>query len=267
MLFLQIISIVVNRKIGNILLFLLLLNLTAWGQDKFVLKGKVVDMITVQALENACIHNMSTGAMAFSGHEGDYAMMVHLHDTIVITRVGYEMAVFTIDKNIQSIRTNCYLRLYMKAVMLKQVVVYAMKPYPLFIKDLSKPSDKEKIDVEGVQLSSEDKARYAQTNTNGNLLKYTPLAHPISMLYEKFSRKAKLNRTYYELSDNQDEALRLSEKYNAKIVQRITGLKDVEVDDFMFYCSFSYYTLATATEVDIEQMILRKFYEYKNLPK
>ena len=123
--------------------------------------------------------------------------------------------------------------------MLKQVVVYAMKPYPLFIKDLSKPTDKEKMNIEGVQLSKDEKARYAQNSTEGNLLKNTPLAHPITMLYERFSRKAQLNRTYYELQENQDEALRLSEKYNAKIVQQLTGLQGVEVDDFMFYCSFS----------------------------
>lgn len=146
--------------------------------------------------------------------------------------------------------------------MLKNFTVYAMKPYPLFVKDLAKKTPKEKVEID-VNLSEEEKAQYSKKSESGNLLANTPLASPITFLYEKFSRKAKLDKTYQEMVKNQDEVIRLSQKYNRDIVQRITNLQGTELDEFMLYCAFSYYTLAISSEVEIEKMISKKFIEYK----
>lgn len=233
------------------------------AQQRYVLKGKVVDYITVQPLENACVHNMSTGLMVFSDGGGNYALMVSEHDTIAISRVGFNMEVLVVNDSIIDARGNYFIRLLMKSIMLKNFTVYAMKPYPLFVKDLAKKSAREKVDVQGITLTDEEKANAVPRSEQGNLLANTPLAHPISFLYEKFSRKARLNRTYKELVANEDEVMRMAEKYNPEVVKRITHLQGTEVDEFMLFCGFSYYTLAMATEVEIEQMIAKKYIEYK----
>ena len=147
--------------------------------------------------------------------------------------------------------------------MLKNFTVYAMKPYPLFVKDLAKKTAYDKVEVPGVTLSEEEKSQSVPHSDRGNLLANTPLAHPISFLYEKFSRKARLQRTYKELVSNQDEVMRMAEKYNAEVVKRITRLSGSEVDEFMLFCGFSYYTIAMSTDVEIEQMIAKKYMEYK----
>ena len=56
----------------------------------------------------------------------------------------------------------------------------------------------------------------------------------------------------------------LAQKYNPQVVHRLTNLEGEQLDEFMVYCGFSYYILATATEVEIEQMILKKFATYQN---
>lgn len=250
----------VKRYLAIVGFLLLIIQISA--QERFVFKGRVVDFVTVQPLENACVHNMSSGMMTFSDKQGNYAIRIKQNDTLAITRVGFEMEVIVATDSVIQLKNNYFIRLVMKSIMLKNFTVYAMKPYPLFVKDLAKKTPKEKVEID-VNLSEEEKAQYSKKSESGNLLANTPLASPITFLYEKFSRKAKLDKTYQEMVKNQDEVIRLSQKYNREIVQRITNLQGTELDEFMLYCAFSYYTLAISSEVEIEKMISKKFIEYK----
>ena len=243
------------------LLILFILNINLDGQERIVFKGKIIDFITYQSLENACIHNLSSGLMAFSDNTGDFSLMIRPNDTLVISRVGYEMEIFALTDSMLEVKGRVLLKLTMKSIMLRNVTIYAMKPYPLFIKDLTKTTPQQKIDIPNSELTPLEKASY--DINNGNLLRGTPLASPISFLYEKFSRKEKVNRLYVSMLANQQEVMRVSQKYNPEIVSRITKLEGEQLDDFMLYCSFSYYTLVTSTDIEIEQMIASKFILYK----
>jgi hypothetical protein len=55
----------------------------------------------------------------------------------------------------------------------------------------------------------------------------------------------------------------LQQKYNPDIVKQITKLEGNELEDFMVYCSFSYYTLVVSSKQEIEAMIFNKFQLYK----
>ncbi|MBO7624687.1 MAG: hypothetical protein J6S82_05190, partial [Bacteroidales bacterium] len=78
-----------------------------------------------------------------------------------------------------------------------------------------------------------------------------------------FSRKAKLDRMYQYLVQHEDEVNRLSAKYNPEIVSRLSGLQGSDLEDFMCYCSFSYYTPVKADDEEIAHMILGRLQEYR----
>ncbi|MBO4774833.1 MAG: hypothetical protein J5516_08690, partial [Bacteroidales bacterium] len=78
-----------------------------------------------------------------------------------------------------------------------------------------------------------------------------------------FSRKAKLDRMYQYLVQHEDEVNRLSAKYNPEIVSRLSGLEGADLEDFMCYCSFSYYTLVKADDNEIANMIIGRLKEYR----
>lgn len=63
--------------------------------------------------------------------------------------------------------------------------------------------------------------------------------------------------------EHQDEVSVLAQKYNPEIVKQITHLEGNELEEFMVYCSFSYYTLIVSTKQEIEAMIFKKFQLYK----
>jgi len=226
-----------------------------------VFKGKIIDFITYQPLENACIHNISSGLMVFSNNTGDFSLMVNQNDTLAISRVGYEMEMLFLKNSLKEMNERLFIKLTMKAIMLRNVTIYAMKPYPLFIKDLVKSTPQEKIDIPGIEISPLEKAGY-DINA-GNILRGTPMASPITYLYERFSHKGKMSRIYANMVAHNEDVIRLTQKYNPEIVKRITKLEGEKLDDFMLYCSFSYYTLVVSSDIEIEQMIANKFIQYK----
>jgi hypothetical protein len=231
------------------------------GQERTLFRGKVVDFVTYHPLSNTCIHNLSSGLMTFSSPSGDFAMLINNTDTIAISRVGYDMEMFIINDSLYDSKQRITFRLIMRSLMLKEVTIYAMKPYPMFIQDLVKATPHQKVEIPGVEISAAEKAHY--DINKGNLLRGTPLASPITFLYDRFSHKGKMNRMYANLLENQEEVIRLSQKYNPEIVHRITKFEGERLEDFMLYCSFTYYTLVTSTDLQIEKMIADKYVQYK----
>ena len=78
-----------------------------------------------------------------------------------------------------------------------------------------------------------------------------------------FSRKAKMQRLYNELVENQDEIDQLQMKYNRELVHQITGLEGDELMEFMVFCRFSYYDLIRWTPQQVIINIKNKYIEYQ----
>jgi len=115
------------------------------------------------------------------------------------------------------------------------------------------------------------------TNNISNLLKldYIPnkiaqevgraITSPISYLYDKFSRKKKMERLYQDLVAYQEEVYNLSQKYNQDLVASLTGLEGEELLNFMTFCKFSYYDLIHWTPEFIILQIKKRYGDYEYL--
>jgi len=86
---------------------------------------------------------------------------------------------------------------------------------------------------------------------------------PITYLYDKFSRKAKMERLYQYLVNNQEEVYNLSQKYNQELVASLTGLEGEELLNFMTFCKFSYYDLIHWTPEFIILQIKKRYGDYE----
>ena len=86
---------------------------------------------------------------------------------------------------------------------------------------------------------------------------------PISYLYDKFSRKKKMERLYQDLVANQEEVYNLSQKYNQELVASLTGLEGEELLNFMTFCKFSYYDLIHWTPEFIVLQIKKRYGDYE----
>ena len=205
--------------------------------------GKIYDGINFFPIEGANIYNATRKNFVFSDEEGNFSINCKLHDTLIISKSIYRQLIVVLDEELMRKKREDFL-LYYKAILLKEVSVISLNPtYEGFKRDLAKieiPDIYQKIP--GVELTEEDKAN-AEYDKGPNVFRNTAIAHPISFLYETFSKKAKMKRLYNEMVQYEDRLDELPLKYNKEIVKDITGLPDDEILTFMMYCHFSYYDL------------------------
>lgn len=250
------------KKLG-VLGCLLFLVMQVYSQQK-QFSAKVFDGITFQPLVGASIYNANTKKFVFTDENGRFVMPLSVNDTLVISKSIYRQLVVAVNQNVFNNYNDFFL--YYKATMLKEVKIIGLNPsYEGFKKDIvgMELPDYYKR-AEDVKLSEFEIAN-ATYKPDGNLLslggKIT--TSPITYLYDRFSRKSKMNRLYNEMSSYEDEVEQVQFKYNREIVSELTGLKGDELIDFMMYCRFSYYDLVRWDREKIKSQIKTKFFDYE----
>lgn len=251
-----------------VLLLVFIICCTASAQQ-ISFHGRVIDGINFMPIEGANIYNSSTKKFVFSNEEGYFSINCKINDTIILSRSIYRQVIVVMDENLISKKQEDFF-LYYKAVLLREVNVISLNPtYEGFKRDLAKIEIPEIYKtISGTEITEQDKAN-AEYNKGPNVLRNTAIAHPISFLYETFSRKCKMKRLYNEMVQYEDRLDELPLKYNKQIVKDITNLPDEEILDFMMYCHFSYYDLVRWTPTQVINAIQDKYinYEYQKVKK
>ena len=229
--------------------------------------GKVYDGINFYPIEGASIYNVTRKNFVFSNQDGSFTITCQLQDTLVISKSIYRQLIVVLDDKLMGKNNEDFL-LYYKAILLKEVNVISLNPtYEGFKRDLAKIEIPEIYKrIPGTEITEQDKAN-AEYGKEPNVFRNTPVAHPITYLYEAFSRKAKMKRLYNEMVQYEDRLDELPLKYNKEVVKDITGLPDEEILTFMMYCHFSYYDLVRWTPTQIINAIKDKYinYEYEKM--
>lgn len=226
--------------------------------------ARVFDGITFQPLAGASIYNSNTQKFAFTDKNGRFEIALSVNDTLIISKSIYRQLVVPIDQKLFYGFEDFFL--YYKATMLKEVTIIGINPsYEGFKKDivtLELPEYYKR--AEEVHLSEMQKAN-AVYQENGNILSLggKVTLSPISFLYDKYSRKSKMNRLYAEMMSYEDEVERVQQKYNRDIVSGLTGLEGDDLLDFMMYCRFSYYDLVRWSDEQIREKIRSNYFNYQ----
>lgn len=239
------------------------LHFSLLGQRE-VLTGTVLDGVNFYPIEGANIYNFSSKKYVFSDKKGTFQIEVQEGDTLMISKGAYRQCVELVNKEMMVLKKYDFL-MYYKAIMLKEVQIYALNPdYEGFKKEvvgMELPDVYKRL--EGINLSEDERNMLANASTGPNLLRNTPAANPISYFYNRFSKKEKMKRLASELEDRQEEVDIVQTKYNREMVQKITGLSDEEVVDFMMFCRFSYYDIIRWPQDEIVRRIKSNFVDYE----
>lgn len=247
-----------------LLIFGLLCCLTAVQAQQKKYVARVFDGFTYQPLIGASVYNANTQKFAFTDKNGRFEINVSLNDTLIISKSVYRQFVAVITQKMLAVNEDFFL--YYKATMLKEVTIIGINPsYEGFKKDIvtmDLPDYYKRM--EEVRPTEWQKAN-AVYQENGNILSLGGGAtmSPISYLYDKYSKKSKMNRLYNEMLSYEDEVERVQQKYNRDLVSELTGLKGDELLDFMMYCHFNYYNLVRWSDEQIREKIRSNFFNYQ----
>ena len=239
-----------------LLLIIFFLGLSLLAQ-RIEYKSIIYDGMIYAPIVETSIYNYNTNSFAFSDDEGIFTILAQENDTLIFSKSGYDQLTIVLDRKEILLMVKEYFLFY-KAVLLKEVQIRTLNPtYEGFKRDLVETKLPE------VKITRRDGIGAEYVNTEPNLLRNTPLEHPITFLYNMFSKKQKAKRLYYEMLEYEDEVDKLPLKYNRDLVSQITGLEDENLMEFMVFCRFSYYDLVKWSEDEIIGAIKYKFSEYE----
>jgi hypothetical protein len=224
-------------------------------------RSNVYDGITFLPIEGVNIYNITSEKFTFSDKKGYFVIDVKENDTLIFSKSIYRQMMVVMTSEQLAKRVGDYF-LYYKAIMLKEVSVLGLNPsYEGFKRDIAAIKINENF--ANVNLLPDEKKMIAEAAKGPNILRGAA-ASPITYLYNKFSRKAKMDRLYREMLTYEDELDKLPQKYNRKIVSEITGIKDEdELIEFMIFCRFGYYDIIRWTAQEIIGAIRYKYNEYQ----
>lgn len=222
--------------------------------DKFY--GKIKSYRDSNLIEDVHIINLSKKLGTTSNKNGLFRISVSPQDSLLFSVLGYEFEMIVVDStHLIKEKINPVL-LNPKTYSIPDVFVWPYLTYTEF-KQAFIHFDRETPEVDLRLPEEENEIAAAAANP------HMSLGSPITALYMRFSKEGKELRKYQETLERDNYEQFLASKYNAHIVQRITGIKNIkEVRIFMDYCNFADDFIARSSEYDIYAAILNCYDQY-----
>jgi hypothetical protein len=247
------------------------ITLPIWSQisnNRTLFEARIIDQTTGLPVVFANVINPARNWWMVTDTTGRVRMPVYPGDTLTISSLGYILIHYTITDAILNLPKPVTIRLQEKKYEIARVTIQALGTYEDFkyrILHLKMPDkliglkfhlklDKDKLPAHPLQ---EQMA--------------IPLFSPITALYNIFSKEGKSKRKLVDAYKNEELIRYANLKYNRDLVERITGLKDVKLDEFILRYRPSVDYLISTTEYDVIGRIIQDFEYYKieqdTLPK
>jgi hypothetical protein len=230
------------------------------GSQRIKINGIIYDDKSSERVPFVHIINVTRNSGASADENGNFSFTTFKGDTIKFTAVGYSDYILILD---DSINNNSFqvIRLAPKAYLLESMDFYANDPMKgFYLKDI--PRDTIRIGgTEGAPGGA-----YWNVLPNGGSGYITAFAN-------LFNRRAKEEKKLREILE-QERMMQLQEeeetvkqktaeeKYNRKLVNRITDLEGIELDAFIQEFKPSRGFILRATEYEIALQIVESYREY-----
>ncbi len=230
--------------------------------NKILLNGTLVNEEDNSPIPHAHIIDKHARNMVVSSLEGKFKKLIGLGDTLVISIIGYDSAVFFLHEMPESNTLEVVIKLYPSSSMLEPIKVYAFKPEHEFKKEVLEmgivpdPKNHKQINIPKVQFEP-DYSSYFNTPQPGSTqiatfgagvkLKGFPVTTKDKMLFQQVEKRREI----------------INSKYNEQFVSEITGLKDEKLKKFIDWCNMDENFIFDANAYDIAKALLACLEDFK----
>lgn len=226
------------------------------------LSGTILSSDSLTPVAGVHVLNNKSKVGATSNDGGYFTIPMHRTDTILFSAIGYETYQFVLEASSKSMSPLVQIKLVPKVYELKEVSVSDMPSEDQFKKDLLALKLPDEPDLDLPQIKQAKLTKGVEFGPNGGLV----IPGPFSALHNKFSREAKERKKVQILQAQEFRNKSYHAKFNAQVVQRVTGLKDEQLDEFMKYCKLNESLVLNAkNEYEIALAINNCLKEYKEM--
>lgn len=246
----------------TIIYFLLLsfLGVNAQNDNFFKIRGTVIDCKLNHYVSFAHVINETSGFATATDTLGLFTIIGKTNDILKISEVGFKSKFLLISENSKiEIQNICLLE---DTIVLQEVTVFPFKTFSEFkSKFLSLKIENNTYAIPGVTLKNPTTIHNLENEDYIKSIGFA-LKSPISYLYYNLNKREKSIRKFHKLENDKWNQYAIDQKYNPKIVEKITGLKSDETIKFMAWCNLSKEYLLTATDYEIIDKIKEKYKLY-----
>lgn len=214
------------------------------------LSGKILEREDGESVPYVHIINKNTKEGTTSDLSGDFFILINPLDTIIFSAVGFEDYIFTFSKTeIKSRHYFIKIALNYSTFQLAPVTIFAFKDEASFKNDilnLNLPDSAKKIIIPG---SFEGIPEPAKTKVYLN--RGLACSGCITSFLNRFNKEAKENKKLRKAVAELPRQQEIYEKYNSEIVEKITGLKENQLNEFMLFCEISEDYILMANKYEI----------------
>lgn len=220
-------------------------------------KGLILNQSDSTQIVHAHIINTTTKIGVTSNKNGEFTIQTKPKDSLSISFIGYK----PLNISVSEITSIIYL----------ERALYTIEPYTVlpyknydefkiaFIKLKLEDTVKHKMNPSTIALAQ----HFYPENLNGGIT----IRGPISAIAAKFNKRIKDRKHYESLLIKDKYKAYLATKFNAKIVQQATTLKEVcPINAFMEYCDFTDQFIEHSSHYTIVDQIINCFDAYKKMP-
>lgn len=226
------------------------------------LSGTVLSNDSLTPVAGVHVLNNRSKLGATSNEGGYFTIPMHRTDTILFSAIGYETYQFVLETSSKSMSPLVTIKLVPKVYELKEVSVSDMPSEEQFKKDVLALKLPDEPDLDLPQIKQPKLTKGVEFGPNGGLV----IPGPFSALHNKFSREAQERKKMQSLQVQEFKRKTYNARFNAQVVQRVTGLKDEQLDEFMKYCKLDESLVTNArNEYEIALAINNCLKEYKEM--
>ncbi|MDA3867199.1 MAG: carboxypeptidase-like regulatory domain-containing protein [Salinivirgaceae bacterium] len=196
------------------------------------IQGTVMDVESQKPVPYVHLLNKCTYEQAVSDMEGRFQIQGRINDTIQFSSVGYHSGYQVVSKP-----ESLAIKLFPVTYNLKQIDVYSKDPIPQIYRS---------------EVSFDEKPNLLET-----------LAHPISFLYYRFSKRERGKLEVRNLMEYERKMAKVSTIYTKELVQKLTGFTDEKLDDCFRFCNANIELSEGDDEFSVKYKILELLAKYR----
>ena len=226
--------------------------------------AQVMDADTAVMIPNCHIINKTQNLGTLTDENGGFTVTANVGDSIMFSFLGYERLTIAVHDSMYS--NNCIIQLKPAVYALSEVQIGILSTYDRFKRDFLSMEAEEAIRLAPF-VNQHSTYTPSLPNQGGINIPLGSLSHPVSLLYNLWSKEGKQQRYYQSVVRETANFIIIGNKFNGHIVKKLTGLENDELVKFMSFCGFTEKYLLVASELQIQREIMYKYNEYVIIEK
>ncbi|HOE05089.1 MAG TPA: carboxypeptidase-like regulatory domain-containing protein [Bacteroidales bacterium] len=255
------------KKVSIIIILLAIATSMAHAQlirmnNRLVIAGMVVDATDSSPLAYVNIYVKHTRSGTITDTSGYFLLFANVGDTIIFSSLGYEKLHVVATDTLGDIARPAFVEMKRTVYELSSVDIIALRRYQQFkyeVINMKLPEDDYVRAANNFPIRPVDLDYYTRQGASG----FGLIFHPITALYDAFSKEGKERRKLAEVTEQDSYRAAVEQKYNLKMVMRVTGLNDTEAGLFMKWMNLSDPLVINASEYQLIEIIMMQFVKYQ----